>query len=75
MLKQILRKIWQKWIYAARIFGKVNSFVILTLFYFIIIGPISLARKFFNLFRSKEQPESYWVAKEESDKSNFKHQF
>ncbi|MAF42796.1 MAG: hypothetical protein CMI54_01325 [Parcubacteria group bacterium] len=75
MLKQILRKIWHKWKYAARIFGKVNSFVILTLFYFIIIGPISLLRKLVKVFHSKGQQKSYWVSPEKENPEGFKNQF
>jgi len=76
MLRNFFNKIWQRWKRIAKTVAKVNSYIILTLFYFLIIGPVALIKKIINLFSKKVPEESYWVSKEpKQDKSDFENQF
>ena len=76
MLWNFFNKIWQGWKRIARTVAKVNSYIILTLFYFLIIGPIALIKKIIDLFSKKVSEESYWVSKEpKQNRSDFEDQF
>ncbi|MBI2625281.1 MAG: hypothetical protein HYW70_03030 [Candidatus Nealsonbacteria bacterium] len=72
-MKETIKKIWGKWKGVTRVWGVFNSYIILTLFYFLIIGPVAIVRK---LIKLRQTPQnSYWIKKEESDPESYKHQF
>lgn len=75
-MKEIFKKIWQIWKSFTRVWGRFNAYLILTLFYFLIIGPVSLLRKIIKNFSSKTGKDSYWSPKKESGGGfDYKHQF
>src|SRR3989338_1451741 len=65
----ILRKIWQGWKIFAKTLGKINTLILLTLFLFLILGPIALIKKIPRLFLKKRFQNTFWV-KKESEKKN-----
>lgn len=74
-MKKILKKIWQIWKSFAQAFGRFNAHLILTLFYFLIIGPIAIIRRGIKLLSSKNNKDSYWLLKREGEESGHKNQF
>ena len=75
MKKGLLSVVWEKWKRLARIFAKINFNLIMTLFYFLIIGPVSTARKAVKLVARRPNQESYWLDRKERSAPNFKNQF
>ncbi len=60
-----LKCVYIPWMIIARLIGFIITQVILTLFYFIVITPIGLIKKFTGLFKkSVDNPKSYWIKKE-----------
>lgn len=62
-----LKKLWKAWKAFAHALGKVQTFILLTVFYILILGPVSL---FFRLFgksplqyRAAKDAETYWKIK------------
>lgn len=51
MIKKILIKI-----------GRVQTMIIMSLFYFLILGPMAILYQIFN--RQKQSGETYWIKKE-----------
>ena len=74
-MKGILEKFWRVWKRFAKILGTINSYLILTILYFLVIGPISSLRKIIKKFSRKLPKDSYWLPKEESRESDYKDQF
>ena len=72
--KKIFKWLWRKWKNFSRVFARLNFNLIMTFFYWLIIGPVSLMRKAVKVFSSQPNKESYWLIKKE-DVSNFKNQF
>ena len=61
---QRIRSYWMKF---AHLLGKLNSYLFLTLFYWILIGPAALVLKLLGkdlLDRSPKKKHSYWVDKQ-----------
>ena len=63
---EFLKRIWKAWKAFAHALGKVQTMVLLTVFYFLILGPASL---FFRLlgkpaltYRGKD-PDTFWINK------------
>ena len=75
MLKKILKSLWSGWKKFAHILGKVNSFILLTLFYFTIFAIVGLLKNFFKLFDKKPILNSFWIKKQEREEVNFEQQF
>jgi len=63
-----MKDLFRIWLSFTRLLGKINSFLLLTLFYFFIIGPIALIRKVILRFKKKEV-ESYWIDCEKNGES------
>ncbi|MFN0073952.1 MAG: SxtJ family membrane protein [Chloroflexota bacterium] len=65
----ILRIAWQKWRAFAHVLGNFQARVLLTVFYFVLVGPIGL------VLRWRSDPlklrfiprESYWLERETRD--------
>ena len=75
MLKKFLNSIWQGWKKFARVFGRINSHILLSLFYFLIFGLVAIIKKIVKLFFKKVKKESYWIEKEDNGEVNFEKQF
>jgi len=61
------RRTYAGWMRFARFLGYVNTVVVLTLFYFLVVGPVALFLKLLGkdlLNRKAEPRESYWEDKE-----------
>lgn len=71
-MQKTFQKVWRKWKEIVRVWGILNSFLILTLFYFVIIGPVALIRRVAKSRTSNQ--DSYWIRREEGQ-SDFKKQF
>lgn len=74
------RVLFNYWMKFARILGIVNTNILLTLFYVIIIGPMAVMMKLWGkdlLDRKAEERSSYWYDKESQkpDLERSKHQF
>lgn len=63
----------------ARFLGKINTFIFLTIFYFLIVGPIAiflkLVKKDLLDIKISDQKESYWIKKDEPESTYYEHQF
>ena len=79
MEQTILRKglniAYVRWKKIARVIGKVNSFILLTVFYFLVFGFIAVMRKVVVLFLKKPVSQSYWIVKDKESLGNFEQQF
>lgn len=70
--KSIWRYVAGKWMAFARILGRANTIVLLTLFYLVLLGPVALLFKMLGkdlLDRGFEKRESYWYDREKDDRS------
>ncbi|MBI4436420.1 MAG: hypothetical protein HY590_03270 [Candidatus Omnitrophica bacterium] len=77
-MKSVLRKGWEGWKAFARIIGNFNSRLILTLFYFLVVGISSLLiGRWQNTLRRHPPSQSNWlpVSSKETDLSNTRRQF
>jgi len=79
---KILKKIWagfkKGWMKFAHILGKINTTILLSIVYFVIIGIYSIIARLFKLitFPFRKTPETYWVTREEKfDIESLKHPF
>lgn len=65
---KVLKKLFNIWMMFAHALGWVNTRIILSLVYFVIITPLSLAFKLLGndpMNRRFEPVESYWLEREE----------
>ena len=61
-----LHPLWKAWIWFGHILGVINSTIILTVFYFVILTPIGLIRKLCGTNELRAQPHTshtYWLKK------------
>jgi|Deesub1362A_J573_1020465.scaffolds.fasta_scaffold68691_1 hypothetical protein len=67
------RRIWQTWKRLAHRIGVLNSYLLLTLFYLILIGPVSVLARLFGMDWLGESPadrnQSTWIAKESREQT------
>jgi len=80
ILKLYLEKIYSVWMKFAKILGTINSYIILTVLYFILFGIYSILEKVFKLplfLLKNSKKESYWRKKnyETPTKEILKRQF
>ncbi len=61
---KVLKFLWKMWINLGLLLGLINTTVILTLFYFVMVTPIGLFRRIFkcNMNENKDT-HTYWLAK------------
>ena len=70
--------IWRKWIAFAKLIGSINARIILTLFYFLIVGLFSLlVGRWQNYLRRRPPSDTHWlpVDSKTMDLSDAKRQF
>ncbi len=77
-LKEIWGWIKKGWMKFAHVLGVINTTILLTIFYFVLIGVYAVVSNLFKLlalpFRKK--PNTYWIPhKENPDLENYKHPF
>jgi hypothetical protein len=68
--KTLWRRLYGYWMGFAKVLGKINTIVLLTLVYVVIIGPVALVLKVFGrdlLDRRPEPRSSYWYEKTQED--------
>ena len=76
MFREFLKKIWRGWKKIANFIGRFNTHIILSIFYFLMIGFVFLIKKIINFFSSKPLYNSYWILKEKrEEKFDFERQF
>lgn len=63
----MIRKIWEAWKRIAKKIGDFNSRLILTLFYFIFVAPISILVKIKDPLGIKKQKTQNWIPKQEPE--------
>jgi hypothetical protein len=69
---ELLKTIYNKVVLRIlRAIGFVNSLILLTLFYYLILGPVALIRFFFRCSSSVggEKCKSYWIKRKDSENS------
>ena len=59
-LKRIVLGVYRTWIKIGHVLGIINTFVILTLFYFCIITPMGLIKRIFKSKKAPSIPETFW---------------
>jgi hypothetical protein len=78
-MKKILHYIKDKWYAFARILGRVNTVILLTLIYILIIGPMALVAKLVKsdpLQRKKNPAKtSYWLNRAPNDPTIERHKY
>jgi predicted membrane protein len=70
---QLLAPIRTGWLYLGHLLGIINSTIILSVIYFVIITPISVLRKLFST--RKVLGNSTWIQASRSEKQNFYKQY
>ena len=73
-----MRRVWEKWKVFARLIADFNSRVILTLFYFLVVGLFSLVvGRWQNYLRRRPPSDTNWlpVVSKTMDLSDAKRQF
>ena len=66
------RRLYDWWMKFARLLGKVNTVVLLTLVYVVVVGPVALVFRVLGkdlLDRRTEKGESYWYERETDDQT------
>lgn len=64
MLK-LLKQLWERIRAGLMFFGKVQSIIILTLFYYLILGPVAVVRTALSFFVGKARDSSgFWEERE-----------
>jgi len=66
-MKNVLRKIWQSikkgWMAFAHTLGRINTTILLTIFYFVLVGiyaiVIGVPKRIIQILR--KQPTTYWL--------------
>lgn len=67
--------LWTGWKAFSHAFGRVMSFIILTILWIIGFGAYGIVRKIIGLFGHKEKPSTYWLDTEHSLEDSLSHQF
>lgn len=62
-MKNFLKSLWQKWKKIASFIGKVQTAIILSLIYYLIITPLGILTQIIPLI-SQQTPSSYWLKRE-----------
>jgi hypothetical protein len=76
--KSWIRNLWERWKTFARVIGNINSRIILTLFYFIVVGLVSLlVGRWQNYLRTRQPKATNWlpVSSQTMDLPEAKQQF
>ena len=71
-----LRKPYDLWIQFGNILGRANSFIILTLFFYVLVTPVAIIRRLYNkIFKKKKIKSHYSLSIVDFEEFNFKDQF
>lgn len=62
-LKNVFRALKRGWMAFAHVLGWVNSRILLTLLYIVVIGPYAVVKRVASLFQHRPSPVSYWIPK------------
>ena len=69
LMAESLKKLWQGWKKCAHKLGVIQTYIIVTLFYWLIVPFFSLIR-FQNLLRLRQPADqSYWIERKSTDNS------
>lgn len=75
----LLFPVYKWWMWLSRFLSKINSFIILTIVFFLVLVPIGLIVKIFSdifeKFKFKLNKDSYWIKKNPDLKENMKRLF
>lgn len=66
------RRLYRRWMAFARVLGKINAAVLLTIVYIVVIGPVALIFRIIGkdlLDRTSENRPSYWYDREDEEHS------
>jgi hypothetical protein len=64
-MKNFLSKAKSSVLKALKIFGNIQSSILLAIFYFLIFGPFAIIYQFVKVFSAKEEKnKSYWIKKD-----------
>lgn len=80
-MKKTFKKIFSWWMVFVKFLGKINTFILLTLVYFILIGPIAvffkIIKKDFLDVKLSSSEGSYWISKqtEKLEENNYEQRF
>ena len=66
---------WEGWKMFSHAFGRVMSFIILTVLWIVGFGTYGIVLKVIGLFKKEETKASYWVDLEPMGEDSLKHQF
>jgi len=75
-MKKILNALWQKWKTIALFIGKVQTAILLSLIYYLIVTPIGILAQIIQLI-SSQTPVSYWLKRRKDSRklANFYKQY
>jgi len=75
--RDLLRRIWARWLVIAHIIGNFQARVLLTIFYFLIVPPFALVAKAIKdpLGLHLPRGESYWIPRSGADPAAARRQF
>ena len=71
-VESIRRRLYLRWMAFARILGRINTMLLLTIAYVVIIGPVAIVFRILRtdlLDRRSEDRSSYWYDREHEDRS------
>lgn len=75
----IIKQIYTLWMAFAKILGKINTFIILSIIYVVLISPIGLILRIFkkDILNLKFNPksESYWQKRNSQKEISYENQF
>ncbi len=64
MLK-LLKGIWYVMERGLKLFGKVNSILLLSIFYYLILGPVAIVAQIVKVFKLRpSEANSYWLKRD-----------
>jgi len=78
-MKQFFSFLWKAWLKIGEILGWIWTRILLTIIFFVIVGPISVLMKLFNKdsLKFKFNKNTYWLprSQKEIQEENYYHQF
>lgn len=62
-MRLLFRRAYRLWMAFAHALGWVNSRILLTVLYIVVLGPVAVVRKVGAIFSRKKYPSTYWISK------------
>ena len=75
MIIKFFKLIKNIFIKTLKYFGIINSWILLTIFYYLIFGTVAIIRKIFMSFKIKPDKNTYWIEKKEFKDVNYENQY